>query len=383
MTTLAEFMILSGGDNRSPMLEKHRYDFWKSKMELYMQNREHGRMILESVKHDPLIWPTIEENEVTMTNKYIELSAAEKIQGDCDLMETNIILQGLPSDIYSLVNHHRVAKDLWERIQLLMQGTSLTKQERECKLFKHIFNNMNSMQMKSRLMRERNQDPLALSPQYRSIHPTQHLSTTYPSTPLVISYPTTSYPNAYSSTVHQDAYSQPQSIPQIEYTVSTVNQQTHLAEFPHIDSGLAVLMSKQRDDPIDAINKMMSFLSTVGDCLPVQERQNSYATAYQENDLDAYDSDCDDFSIAKVDLIANLSSYRSDVLSEVPHSENTHNDMLNQSVQEMTYSEQTHLVNYPENEITSDINIILILRICLKYKMRLFKIQILLHNKMP
>nr|GEU37229.1 putative reverse transcriptase domain-containing protein [Tanacetum cinerariifolium] len=29
---------------------------------------------------------------------------------------------GLPSDIYSLVNHHRVAKDLWERIQLLMQG---------------------------------------------------------------------------------------------------------------------------------------------------------------------------------------------------------------------------------------------------------------------
>nr|GEY19077.1 hypothetical protein [Tanacetum cinerariifolium] len=28
----------------------------------------------------------------------------------------------LPSDIYSLVNHHRVAKDLWERVQLLMQG---------------------------------------------------------------------------------------------------------------------------------------------------------------------------------------------------------------------------------------------------------------------
>ncbi|GJY82520.1 hypothetical protein Tco_0495896 [Tanacetum coccineum] len=56
--------------------------------------------------------------------------------------------------------------------------------------------------------------------------------------------------------------------------------------------------------------------------------------------------------------MANLSSYGSDVLSEVPHSENTHNDMLNQSVQEMSYSEQTHLVNYLENEITSDSNII-------------------------
>ncbi|GJQ92737.1 hypothetical protein Tco_0003876 [Tanacetum coccineum] len=92
-------------------------------------------MILESVEHSPLIWPTIEENGVTRTKKYIELSATEKIQADCDLKETNIILQGLLSDIYSLVNHHRVAKDIWEIIQLLMQGTSLTKQERECKLY--------------------------------------------------------------------------------------------------------------------------------------------------------------------------------------------------------------------------------------------------------
>nr|GEU49633.1 retrotransposon protein, putative, Ty1-copia subclass [Tanacetum cinerariifolium] len=91
-------------------------------------------MILESVEHGPLIWPTIEENGVIRTKKYAELSAAEKIQADCDMKATNIILQGLPANIYSLVNHHRVAKDLWERVQLLMQGTSLTKQERECKL---------------------------------------------------------------------------------------------------------------------------------------------------------------------------------------------------------------------------------------------------------
>ncbi|GJR14495.1 hypothetical protein Tco_0797147 [Tanacetum coccineum] len=100
-----------------------------------MQNREHERMILESVENGPLIWPTIEENGVTRTKKYAELSAAKKIQADCDMKATNIILQGLSADIYSLVNHHRVAKDLWERVQLLMQGTSLTKQERECKLY--------------------------------------------------------------------------------------------------------------------------------------------------------------------------------------------------------------------------------------------------------
>ncbi|GKB52300.1 hypothetical protein Tco_0903053 [Tanacetum coccineum] len=119
--TLAEYMTLSGADNRPPMLDKDLYDSWKSQMELYMQNREHKRMILEPVENGPLIWPTIEENGVTRTKKYVELSAVEKIQAACDMKATNIILQGLPADIYSFMNHYRVAKDLWERVQLLMQ----------------------------------------------------------------------------------------------------------------------------------------------------------------------------------------------------------------------------------------------------------------------
>ncbi|GJS53905.1 putative reverse transcriptase domain-containing protein [Tanacetum coccineum] len=207
-----------------------------------------------------------------------------------------------------------------------------------------------------------------------------------------------------------------------------LDDKLHMIEEPvevvdrEIDSGLAVLMFKQGDDPIDAINKMMSFLSTVvssrqqravkcfnchgeghmarqcpkpkrkrdatwfrdkvllveaqgsGKVLneeelefladpgvvegPVTQTIITHNADYQANNLDAYDSDCDDFSTAKAVLMANLSSYGPDALSKVPHSENTHNDMLNQSVQEMSYSEQTHLVNYPENEITSDSNII-------------------------
>ncbi|GJS94742.1 hypothetical protein Tco_0801710 [Tanacetum coccineum] len=135
MTTLADKAILSGADNRPPMLEKDMYDSWKSRMELYMMNRQHGRMILESVENGPLIWPSIEENGVTRPKKYSELSATEAIQADCDIKATNIILQGLPPEVYALVSNHKVAKELWARIQLLMQGTSLTKQERECKLY--------------------------------------------------------------------------------------------------------------------------------------------------------------------------------------------------------------------------------------------------------
>ncbi|GKD81074.1 hypothetical protein Tco_1347913 [Tanacetum coccineum] len=49
----------------------------------------------------------------------------------------------------------------------------------------------------------------------------------------------------------------------------------------------------------------------------------------------------------------NISSYDSDVLSEVPYFDTYPNDMLNQDVQEMSYSKQTHIVDFPDNEINT------------------------------
>ncbi|GKD28007.1 hypothetical protein Tco_1234221 [Tanacetum coccineum] len=112
MTTLADKTILSGADNRLHMLEKDMYDSWKSIMELYMMNRQHGQMILESFENGPLIWPTIEEKEVTRPKKYSDLSATEAIQADYDVKKTNIILQGLPPEVYALVSNHQISKEL-------------------------------------------------------------------------------------------------------------------------------------------------------------------------------------------------------------------------------------------------------------------------------
>nr|GEW06209.1 hypothetical protein [Tanacetum cinerariifolium] len=66
---------------------------------------------------------------------------------------------------------------------------------------------------------------------------------------------------------------------------------------------------------------------------PVTMTVFTHNVAYQADDLDVYDSDCNDFSTAKAILMANF-------------------------VREMSCFEQTHLVNYSENEITSDSNII-------------------------
>ncbi|GJX25183.1 retrovirus-related pol polyprotein from transposon TNT 1-94 [Tanacetum coccineum] len=88
-----------------------------------------------TIEKGPLVWPSITVDGVTRLKEYTELTPAGAIQADCDIKAINIILQGLPTEIYALVSQHRVAKDLWEKIKLLMQGTSLTKQERECKLY--------------------------------------------------------------------------------------------------------------------------------------------------------------------------------------------------------------------------------------------------------
>ncbi|GJS55459.1 hypothetical protein Tco_0628821 [Tanacetum coccineum] len=85
MTTLAEFIIIAGANNRPPMLENSLYDSWKSHTEFSMENRENGRMILDSVQNGPLIWPSVVQEDVTTRKKtYAELSATEKLQADYD-----------------------------------------------------------------------------------------------------------------------------------------------------------------------------------------------------------------------------------------------------------------------------------------------------------
>ncbi|GKE17121.1 hypothetical protein Tco_1424698 [Tanacetum coccineum] len=48
-------MSIAGADNCPPMLEKSMYDSWKSRMELYIENKENKRMILNSVLNGPLL----------------------------------------------------------------------------------------------------------------------------------------------------------------------------------------------------------------------------------------------------------------------------------------------------------------------------------------
>nr|GEX36436.1 hypothetical protein [Tanacetum cinerariifolium] len=198
--TLADKAILSGVNNRPPMLEKDMYESWKSRMELYMMNRQHGRMILESVKQGPLIWPTIKESGVTRVRKYSELTPSEAIQAGYDAKVT---------------------------------------------------------------------------------------------------YPNSALSQRGKGMIHDPG------IPEGQATQSVI---THNA-------------------------------------------------TYQADDLDAYDSDCDELNTTKIALMANLLHFCLDAFVEVNNS-NLDNNMLHQGMKERLSSEQSSVVNHTKTKITSNSNII-------------------------
>nr|GFB99949.1 hypothetical protein [Tanacetum cinerariifolium] len=86
-------------------------------------------------------------------------------------------------------------------------------------------------------------------------HSSQYASQVQSSTPLSITYPS----NDFQSSVNQNVYNPSSSIPQMKYA-PTVHQQS---EFSQPDTGLVVLVFQKGNDPIDAINHMMSFLTAV------------------------------------------------------------------------------------------------------------------------
>ncbi|GKB50462.1 hypothetical protein Tco_0901215 [Tanacetum coccineum] len=114
---MAENVIVAGAENRPSMLEKGMYDSWKTRIWLYIKGKENGEMFIDSIKNGPFQF----KEEITVpgangtadvkrAQMVADLSPAEKIRYDCDIK-------------------------IWDRVKELMEGTELTLQEYESKLY--------------------------------------------------------------------------------------------------------------------------------------------------------------------------------------------------------------------------------------------------------
>ncbi|GKB25615.1 hypothetical protein Tco_0865016 [Tanacetum coccineum] len=372
MTTLAEHIIVAGAENHPLMLEKSMYYSWGSRIHLFIKGKKHGRMMLDSIDNGPL--------------------------------------------------------DIWDRVKMLMKGTELSYQERECRLynlfdkfahvpgetlyeyywrFSQLINDMHTIGMAMQQVQFNTKFLNALPSEWSKFITDENHEIYLNSLAFVVNYPTLYIPS--QSPQHSG-----------EDLIKCINKEMEFlsamaSRFPPLNNQLItssnnrnqvtiqngrVTVQKFKEDNIRVMlvqetkellllqreilqprnaawfreklmlaeaqeasqildEEQLAFLVDPGisKALVAQQiiPQNS---AFQTDDLDAYDSDYDDLSSAKAVLMVNLSSYDPDVLSEVPYSDSYPNDMINQDMQEMQYSEQTHVDDFENNKIHSGSNII-------------------------
>nr|GEV07095.1 hypothetical protein [Tanacetum cinerariifolium] len=276
------------------MLEKDMYDSWKSIMELYMLNRQHGRMILESVENGLLFWPTVKENGVTRSKKYYELSTTEAIQANCD---------------------GESLRDFYLRFSLLLNDMNIYNMKLEqfqvnTKFLNTLPPEWSKFVTGVKLVRDlhtTNVDQLHAYLGKHEYHANEYASQAPSSTPISITYLT----NDFQSSVNYNVYNLSSSIPQLEYA-SAVHQQSNFSQpdtrlvVPVFQKGPSRTLKKQR--VIVCYNcKGEGHMSKQG-TKPKRKRDEAW---FKDKDYE-----CDELNSAKIALMANLSHYGSDNLAE-------------------------------------------------------------------
>ncbi|GJW83008.1 hypothetical protein Tco_0156153 [Tanacetum coccineum] len=286
---------------------------------------------------------------VTRLKEYTELTPAKAIQPDCDIKAINIILQGLPTEIYALVSQHHATGAIQVNTKFLNTlPDEWSKFVTDVKLVKDL-HTTNVDQLHAHLeQHERHANEVRLMHERDDpIDAINHMMSFL--TAVVTSrYPTTNNQLRNSSNPRQQA---------------TINngRTVHQTKEKRDDSWFkekVLLVQAQAHGQI-LHKEELAFLADPdipeGHSIQTAITHNA---ACQADDLDAYDSDCDELNSAKVAFVANLYRYGSDAFVEVHNHDIMNNDVVNQVMQMMPSSQQSNIVNHSKTEITSDSNII-------------------------
>ncbi|GKC86937.1 hypothetical protein Tco_1147586 [Tanacetum coccineum] len=127
MANLLEDVQCAGSDIRPPMLDRTDFASWQQPIRLDCRGKENRVNILKAIDEGPFQMGT---NKDTLAE-----GTEDKDRYNADIQATNILLQGLPKDVYTLINHYTEAKDIWDNVKMLLEGSELTKEDQESQLY--------------------------------------------------------------------------------------------------------------------------------------------------------------------------------------------------------------------------------------------------------
>nr|GFA83420.1 hypothetical protein [Tanacetum cinerariifolium] len=115
MSNMLEDIQYASFDTRPPMLDKTDYESCQHCIRLYCLGKDNGENIMKLIVED--------------------LTQKEKDRYKAVIRATDFLLQRLPKDIYALINHYTDTKDIWDNVKMLLEGSKLTKDDRESQLY--------------------------------------------------------------------------------------------------------------------------------------------------------------------------------------------------------------------------------------------------------
>nr|GEX13047.1 hypothetical protein [Tanacetum cinerariifolium] len=115
---------------RIPLLYQREYSQWVKRFMNYLEEQMDGEPIINSIKNDDQPLPHVTQVSIVGTSSTEQpplkdksmWSDQEKRIQKIDRLVRSLLIQGLPNDIYSLIDSNKTAKDLWDALARHMLG---------------------------------------------------------------------------------------------------------------------------------------------------------------------------------------------------------------------------------------------------------------------
>ncbi|GJS89254.1 hypothetical protein Tco_0771890 [Tanacetum coccineum] len=267
--SLAENVIVVGADNRPSMLDKTNYNSWASSMLLYIKGREHGKLLVDSVLNGPFQYGAMDKVKLLIQGSELSLQEREsKLYDDFDTFTSmhGETIQSYYMQFAQLINDMHTIGMTMKPLQVNTKFVNHLQPEwskfvTDVKLSKDMHTtNFDHLYAHLR-QHEAHANEFRLA---RQRYP-DHIS-------LISNSPSCLNPTQYYlqlSSASQQYYPSPapQPINQQPYQVPALQQSYQAPVVPQpssteLDSGLVVPSFNPSDDPIANLNRLMAFVST-------------------------------------------------------------------------------------------------------------------------
>nr|GEY41538.1 hypothetical protein [Tanacetum cinerariifolium] len=118
-----------GSTMRIPLLYRGEYSRWRERFMNYLEEQTDGEPMINSIQNVSLTETTQNAPPTLKDPKF--WTAEEKKTRKIDRLARSLFIQGLPNDIYSLIDSNKTAKDLWDALERQMRGSKNGEQDRK------------------------------------------------------------------------------------------------------------------------------------------------------------------------------------------------------------------------------------------------------------